>query len=192
MDATSNRLRPVEPIERLPIGISGFNEISGGGLVKGRSTLISGSSGSGKTLFCAETLFHLQSDRGMNAVFVSFEEKPEDIIRNVQSFDWSLRQFEADGRLILIDASIDHEVMSESGSYDLSGVLAQIEQAIDEIDADVVVLDSLAALFLQSSDDGIIRREIVRIRNRSASSQSTGTASILVTSSRTRRRSCSD
>lgn len=160
---TVNDSLEVEPLRRLPTGIRGFDHISVGGLVEGRTTLLVGTSGSGKTLFATELLYRSITEFGKPAVFVTFEEKPVDVIRNVQRLHWDLAELIRDRRLIIIDASMDGAVVEESGAYDLSGIISQLTDAVQEVDAKVVVLDSLGALFFQFPNPGIVRREIHRI-----------------------------
>lgn len=155
----------IQPLERKTTGVEGFEVISMGGLVQGRATLLVGSSGSGKTLFSAQVTRHFAGALGEAAVFVTFEERPSDILRNVDTLSWRFADLVESGRLTIIDASIDQAMMQETGAYDLSGVIAQIVHAVRQSGATLVVLDSLGSLFMQYSDIGMIRREIVRIRN---------------------------
>lgn len=159
-------LLDVQPLERIPTGIRGFEHISLGGLVKGRTTLLVGTSGSGKTLFATELLYRAITQYDRPGVFVTFEEKPADIIRNVQQLNWNLSDTIRDGKLIILDASMDRGIVQEAGSYDLSGIIAQIVDAIQEVGAEFVVLDSLGALFYQFENPGILRREILRLTDR--------------------------
>lgn len=156
-------LQHIEPLRRIPTGVRGFEHISMGGLVEGRTTLVAGSSGSGKTLFATEVLYHSIKEHGRPAVFVTFEEKPADIIRNVQRMNWDLSALIRDKQLVILDASLDHTMTEPSGSYDLSGIVSQIADAVQEIGAKLVILDSLGALFYQYDNPGILRREILRI-----------------------------
>lgn len=156
-------LNTIEPLRRVATGIRGFEHISMGGLVEGRTTLLVGSSGSGKTLFATELLYRAITEFGRAAVFVTFEEKPADILRNVQRLNWDLAALARDKKLVLLDASMDRAVVEEAGSYDLSGIISQITDAIREVGATLVVLDSLGALFYQFDNPGILRREILRI-----------------------------
>jgi len=157
-----NQLLDVAPIRRMPSGIRGFEHISLGGLVEGRNTLLVGTSGSGKTLFATELLYRAMTDFGRQAVFVTFEEKPADIVRNVQRLNWDLPTLVLEKKLVILDASLDRTVV-EAGGYDLSGIISQITDAVKEIDAKLVVLDSLGALFYQFENPGILRREILRL-----------------------------
>jgi circadian clock protein KaiC len=103
------------------------------------------------------------SEHNRPAVFVTFEEKPVDIVRNVQRLNWNLSELIRDRRLVILDASMDGEIIEESGAYDLSGIISQIADAVNEVGAKLVILDSLGALFYQFSNPAILRREILRI-----------------------------
>lgn len=151
------------PLQRQLTGIQGFEHISMGGLVEGRTTLLVGTSGSGKTLFANQFLYNSIKQYNRPVVFVTFEERPQDIIRNVKSFGWDLQQLIDDKQLIILDATLDRTLVDEVGQYDLSGALAQIEHAIKEIDAKVLILDSLGVLFFQYRNPNILRREILRV-----------------------------
>lgn len=153
----------VAPLRRIATGIRGFDEISLGGLVEGRTTLLVGTAGTGKTLFATEFVFRSIRDHGRAVAFVTFEEKPADIVRNVQKLGWDLAPFLRDGRLVLLDASPDPAVTGEAGGYDLSGLVSQVEDAVREAGAAVVVLDSIGALFHQFANAGVLRREILRL-----------------------------
>ncbi|MFO0960420.1 MAG: circadian clock protein KaiC [Isosphaeraceae bacterium] len=154
---------PIEPLNRVATGIRGFEHISLGGLVEGRTTLVVGTSGSGKTLFATELLYRSITELGRNAVFVTFEEKPGDIMRNVHRLGWDLRALERDGRLVILDGSMDRALLEEAGDYDLSGIISQVRHAVGEVGARLVVVDSLGALFHQFQNPAILRREIARL-----------------------------
>lgn len=158
-----NDLSQIEPLRRVPTGIRGFEHISFGGLVEGRNTLIVGTSGSGKTLFATELLHRAITEFGKRAVFVTFEEKPADIVRNVLRLNWDLPTQVRDNKLVILDASLDRGIIEEAGNYDLSGIISQISDAVKEVGAELVILDSLGALFFQFENLGILRREILRL-----------------------------
>ena len=153
----------MEPLRRFPTGIGGFEHISMGGLVQGRTTLLVGSSGSGKTLFATELLYRAVTQYGRAVVFVTFEEKPIDILRNVQQLNWDLGALIREGKVIILDASMDRGIVQQAGHFELSGIISQIADAIKETGAELVILDSLGALFFQFENPGILRREILRI-----------------------------
>ena len=152
------------PIEKLPTGISSFDDISKGGLPKRRTTLISGTAGSGKTVFAMHFLSAGVRDLGQNGVFVTFEESAEDIRKNMRSFGWDLQEWERQDKFAFVDASPDPHVETiESGPFDLGALLARVEYAVKKVGATRVAVDSLGAMFSQFSDQSLVRRELFRI-----------------------------
>ena len=115
---------------KTPTGISGFDELAHGGLPKGRSTVVAGTAGSGKTLFALQFLASGIRDFSEPGVCVTFEESPEDLMRNVDSFGWDLERLVAERRLAFVDCSPDIDEPEEIGSYDLSALMARIENAV--------------------------------------------------------------
>jgi circadian clock protein KaiC len=155
-----------DDIPKLPTGIPGFDNISEGGLPLGRSTLVFGSTGSAKTTFAVQFLAEGIRQRGEAAVMVTFEERPEDICRNVASFGWELAQWEREGKLAFVDASFHAEGESMvTGDYDLGGLLARIEHALKKVGAVRLAMDSTAAVFTRLRDQGVVRYELFRIVN---------------------------
>jgi circadian clock protein KaiC len=151
-------------VQKLPTGIASFDVIAKGGLPVNRTTLLSGTAGSGKTVFAMQFLAAGIRDAGESGVFVTFEESAADIRRNMRSFGWDLDGWERDGRLLFVDASPDPGVeIIESGSYDLGALLARVEYAVRKVGARRVSVDSLGAVFSQFSDQSVVRRELFRI-----------------------------
>lgn len=149
---------------KLPTGIHGFDQISNGGLPKGRSTVISGTAGSGKTILALQFLVSGVLNYDEPGVFVTFEEAPKDLMVNVGSFGWNMQQMVSENRIAVVDATPepgDEAVVA--GSFDLSALLARIESAISQVGAKRVILDALGALFPQFSDANVVRRELHRI-----------------------------
>jgi circadian clock protein KaiC len=151
-------------VVKLPTGIPSFDLIARGGLPRNRTTLISGTAGSGKTVFAMHFLAAGIIESGESGVFVTFEESPEDIRRNMQGFGWDLAEWERAGRFAFVDASPDPEtVVIESGMFDLAALLARVENAVRKVGAKRVSVDSLGAIFTQFLDQSIVRRELFRI-----------------------------
>ena len=151
-------------VEKLPTGIASLDVIAKGGLPKNRTTLLSGTAGSGKTIFAAQFLAAGITDAGESGVFVTFEESAADIRANMRSFGWDLARWEREGKLAFVDASPDPEVETiESGSFDLGALLARVRHAVQKVGATRVSVDSLGAVFSQFSDHSVIRRELFRI-----------------------------
>ena len=152
------------PVNKVATGLSGFDVIAKGGLPEHRTTLVSGTAGSGKTVFAMQFLAAGIRDGDERGVFVTFEEAADDIRRNVLGFGWDLSAWERDGRLAFVDASPDPSVdVVESGEFDLGALLARVEHAVKKVNATRVAVDSLGAMFSQFSDQSIVRRELFRI-----------------------------
>ena len=163
MNQRDNRKESREGVQKLPTGIPSFDVIAKGGLPRNRTTLISGTAGSGKTIFAVQFLAAGIAD-GENGVFVTFEESSNDIRQNMRSFGWDLAAWEREGSLTFVDASPDPEIETiESGSFDLGALMARVENAVKKVNAKRVSVDSLGAVFSQFSDQSIVRRELFRI-----------------------------
>lgn len=157
------KLLGLKPEDKIPTGIEGFELITIGGLPRGRPTLLSGSSGSGKTIFSMEIVYRSVAEFGRPAVFFTMEEPAIDIVRNVKRMGWDIDPLLRDGKLVIVDLSPSPVSIQEAGEYDLEGFIAQIRHVVGEINAEVVVIDSLGSLFLQFADSASIRREIFRV-----------------------------
>ena len=149
-------------IEKLATGIPGLDLITEGGLPAARTTLLTGTAGSAKTVFAVQFLAEGIS-RGQNGVFVTFEESPEDIRANMLSLGWDIVGLEEQGKWAFVDASPQPEETMVAGAYDLGALMARIEAAVTRIKARRVSLDSLGAIFTQFSDAAVVRRELFRI-----------------------------
>ena len=149
-------------IERLPTGIPGFDHIANGGLPRGRTTLVSGTAGSAKTVFAAQFLA-AGVGAGEPGVFITFEEAPEDLRKNMRGFGWEIAEWEGQGRWAFVDASPQPDDLVVLGAYDLGALIARIEHAVRRVGATRVSLDSLGALFTRLEDSRRIRSELFRI-----------------------------
>ena len=151
-------------IEKLPTGITGFDQISYGGLPKGRTTLVSGTAGSAKTVFVTQFLAEGIRQRGEHGVFVTFEETPDDIRSNMVSLGWNIPEWEAAGKWAFVDVSPEPDMDSIfTGNYDLGALVARIEHAARKVDAKRLAMDSIGAIFTQFTDASIVRREMLRV-----------------------------
>ena len=151
------------PIDKLETGISGFDLISAGGVPKHRTTLVCGTAGSAKTVFAAQFLAQ-GIHQGQNGVFVTFEEPPSEIRRNMAGFGWDIPAWEAESQWTFVDATPDVRADTiEVGSYDLGGLIARIANAAQRVGAERVAVDSLGSVFSQLNDVGIVRRELMRV-----------------------------
>ena len=153
-----------DSIERIPTGINGFDQVAIGGMPAGRPTLVTGTTGSGKTIFAGEFLARGIAKYDQPGLFVTFEEPPEAIRRNLASLGFPVEQWEAEGKWAFVDAagSKDEEA-AVIGAYDFGALTSRIEHAVGRIGASRVVLDSLGAVFARFSDTGIVRRESHRL-----------------------------
>jgi circadian clock protein KaiC len=151
-------------VSKLATGIASFDVIAKGGLPRHRTTLVSGTAGSGKTVLAMQFLARGIQDNAEAGVFVTFEESAADIRNNMSSFGWPLTQWEKEGKLVFVDASPDPEVETvEAGSFDLGALLARVQHAVRKAGAKRVSVDSLGAIFTQFSDQSMLRRELFRI-----------------------------
>ncbi len=150
-------------IEKCPTGIKGFDEITSGGLPKGRPTLLVGAAGSGKTLFGMEFLVRGARDYNEPGVFVAFEETANELAENVASLGFKLKDLEKANKIAIDHVRIERSEIEETGEYDLEGLFVRIGLAIDTIGAKRVVLDSIEALFSGLSNDMILRSELRRL-----------------------------
>ena len=150
-------------LERLATGISGFDQVVLGGLTKGRVTLVTGSTGSGKTLFAVEFLARGILRSGEPGVFVTFEETPDDLRRNWASLGFPIRQWEREGKWAFVDTSADFEEAPVVGAYDFGALAARIGHAARQIGAARVSVDSMDAVFNRFTDPGVVRHELARI-----------------------------
>jgi circadian clock protein KaiC len=154
---------PHTAVEKIATGISSFDTIAKGGLPRNRTTLISGTAGSGKTIFAVQFLA-AGIMLGSRGVFVTFEESANDIRKNMLSFGWDLAKWEAEGKLAFVDASPDPTTESiEAGHFDLGALMARVQHAVRKVNAERVAVDSLGAVFSQFSDQSIVRSELFRI-----------------------------
>jgi circadian clock protein KaiC len=153
-------------IDKIKTGIPGFDLISEGGLPAQRTTLVAGTAGSAKTIMAAQFLAEGIRSGKIPGVFVTFEENPEDLRKNLVSLGWDISSWEAKGKWLFIDASpmVEEETI-EIGTYDLGGLLSRLEHAVHSIGAQRVVLDSLGAVFNLFENKQIIRGELFRISN---------------------------
>jgi circadian clock protein KaiC len=150
-------------VEKIRTMIEGFDDISHGGMPIGRTTLVSGTSGTGKTLFAVQFLYNGITHFDEAGVFVTFEESPTDIIKNACSFGWDLAQLIEEGKLFILDASPDPEGQDIVGNFDLSALIERIQYAIRKYKAKRVSIDSVTAVFQQYDAASVVRREIFRL-----------------------------
>jgi circadian clock protein KaiC len=144
-------------------GIDGFDDLTLGGVPTGRPTLVCGSAGCGKTLFATTFLIHGARDYDEPGVFVTFEERPGDIVSNVASLGFALDKLVGDQKIAFEYVTLERSELEEAGDYDLEGLFLRIESAIDSIGAKRIVLDTIESLFSVFSNEAILRAEIRRL-----------------------------
>jgi circadian clock protein KaiC len=149
-------------IDKCPTGIKGFDQITEGGLPKNRTTLLSGSAGSGKTLWGLDFLINGATDFHEPGIFMSFEETEDELYKDVTSLNLDLRGLVAQKQIRLEYVLLERRDIQES-DFNLEGLLIRLEHAIDSIGAKRVVLDSIESLFAGLKDIGILRLEIKRL-----------------------------
>ena len=163
MRATNNGKDRGVSLPKTPTGIQGLDEITFGGLPKGRPTLICGSAGCGKTLFSIEFLVHGATRFNEPGVFIAFEETEEDLRKNVASLGYDLKDL-ADRKKLVIDyVHIERSEIEETGEYDLEGLFVRLGYAIDSIGAKRVVLDTIESIFAGLPNPSILRAELRRL-----------------------------
>lgn len=150
-------------ILKAPTGIQGLDEITQGGVPKGRATLICGDAGCGKTLMAMEFLVRGATEFDEPGVFMAFEETAEELTENVRSLGFDLDDLVRKNRLCLDHVHIERSEIEETGEYDLEGLFIRLGLAIDSVGAKRVVLDTLETLFSGLSNAGIVRAELRRL-----------------------------
>ena len=150
-------------IAKAPTGIGGLDEILGGGLPRGRPTIITGRAGCGKTLLSMEFLVRGAREYGEPGVFVSFEESPRELIENMASLGFDVAGLQAEGKLLLEHIHVERSEIEETGEYDLEALFIRLAFAIDQIGAKRIVLDTLEALFAGLPNHMILRAELRRL-----------------------------
>jgi circadian clock protein KaiC len=144
-------------------GIQGLDEITGGGLPRGRPTLVCGGAGCGKTLLAVEFLVRGAVQFGEPGVFMAFEETEKELTANVASLGFDLAGLVRRKKIAIDYVHIERSDVQESGEYDLEGLFVRLNHAIDSIGAKRVVLDTLEALFASLPNEAILRAELRRL-----------------------------
>ena len=163
MAASASKKRHAEGIEKCPTGIRGLDEITFGGLPRGRPTLLCGSAGCGKTVFAMEFLARGASEFHENGVYVAFEETGEELIHNSSSLGFKLADLAARKKILLDYVRLEKSEIEETGEYSLDGLFIRLENAIQTVHAKRVVLDTVEALFGGFANEAILRSELSRL-----------------------------
>ena len=154
---------PAMNVAKAPTGIDGFDDITRGGLPRGRATLVCGGAGSGKTNFGLEFLIRGAADFDEPGVLIAFEETPEELSRNVASLGFDLNRLVRDGKLAVDYIQIERSEIEEAGDFDLEGLFLRLGLAVDSVGAKRVVIDTPEALFSSLPNEFILRAEMRRL-----------------------------
>ncbi len=150
-------------LEKAPSGIKGLDEITEGGLPRGRTTILCGGPGCGKTMLGIEFLVHGAVRFGEPGVLMAFEESAEDIAKNVASLGFNLPDLVAQKKLLIDYIALEPRDIQETGDYDLEGLFIRLQNAVAKVGARRVMLDTLEALFSTFSNPAILRAEFRRL-----------------------------
>ncbi len=150
-------------LPKLPTGIQGLDEVTGGGFPTGRPTLVCGSAGCGKTMLAMEFLVRGATQFDEPGVFMMFEESAAELTANVRSLGFDLDQLVTERKIVLDYVHIERSEIEETGEYDLEGLFIRLGHAIDTIGAKRVVLDTVEALFAGLPNHAILRAELRRL-----------------------------
>lgn len=164
MKKASGNRKPAEGrLRKAPTGIQGLDEITGGGLPRGRPTLVCGSAGCGKTLLGMEFLVRGATEYGEHGVAMSFEETAAELTQNVRSLGFDLEELISQKKLVVDFVRVERSEIEETGDYDLEGLFVRLGHAIDTIGAKRVMLDTIETLFSGLSNAAILRAELRRL-----------------------------
>ena len=154
---------------RVKTGIPGFDELCGGGLIRDRSYLISGTSGAGKTNFSIQFIYNGIVNYGENGIIVATEERPQQIRENVLKLGWDLKALEDEGKLAIIDACSTkigiptQEKYVDIRPFDMRSLIDQVIAAQEEVNAKRTLIDSTTSIGFQLNDPARIRIELLKL-----------------------------
>lgn len=172
MKQSSSKTRPKSPaprnkglpvVTKAPTGIPGFDEVTYGGLPRGRPTLVCGAAGCGKTLLGLQFLIKGALDYGEHGVFLAFEEREQDLIQNVASLGFDLAAMVEKKQIALDHIRVERAEIEENGEYDLEGLFLRLEYALSSVNATRLVIDTLETIFGGLTNYGILRSELRRL-----------------------------
>ena len=150
-------------ISKSRTGIDGLDELTGGGLPTGRPTLVCGGAGAGKTLFAMEFIVRGATEFSEPGVFMSFEERSEELAENVASLGFDLKQLISQKKLAMDFVRIERAEIEETGEYDLEALFIRLDHAINSVKAKRVALDTVESLFSGLGSTGVLRAELRRL-----------------------------
>ena len=161
----ARRRAATEPttLRKIATGIQGFDQLTHGGIPAGRTTLVCGAAGCGKTLFGMQFLVRGAVDHGEPGAFLAFEETREDLVKNIASLGFDLDDLEQKKLLSIDHIHLDPNEIEENGQYDLEGLFLRIGLALDSVGAKRLVIDTLETVFGGLKNYGVIRSELQRL-----------------------------
>ena len=152
-----------EPIAKAATGIDGLDQITDGGLPRGRPTLVVGGPGCGKTMLAAEFIVQGATRYGENGVFMMFEENAEELAANVRSLGFDLDALTRQKKVAIDHVRVERSEIEETGLYDLDGLFIRLAYSIESVQAKRVVLDTIEALFSGLDNHAVLRAELRRL-----------------------------
>ena len=150
-------------LPKSPTGIKGLDQITGGGLPKGRPTLVCGGPGCGKTLLAMEFLVRGATQFGEPGAFITFEETGEELAQNVRSLGFDLERLVKDKKIALDHVRVEAAEIEETGEFDLEALFLRLGFAIDSVGAKRIVLDTIESLFGGFENQAVLRSELRRL-----------------------------
>ena len=150
-------------LKKIKTGIAGFDEIALGGVPQSRTTLVAGTSGSGKTLFSIEYVYRGITMFNEPGMIVTFEESKEELIDDTMSFGWNLRELEEKGMLGFVDLSKSLGEEEIVGNYDLTGLIERVKFMASRVKAKRAALDAVSSLFVRYTNSQVVRKDLYRL-----------------------------
>jgi circadian clock protein KaiC len=150
-------------LEKAPTGISGLDQITGGGLPRGRVTLVAGSAGAGKTLLGLNFLVAGARQYGERGVLMTFEESAAKVALNVRSLGFDIDELVRTDQLAVLAFQVDASEIVPAGDFDFEPIFAILDDAISRVGAKRVVLDTIEVIFGAFGNDAIVRSELIRL-----------------------------
>ena len=150
--ANSTKSDNREDFERIPSGIPGLDKLIEGGFVKGSTILVSGAAGTGKTIFCVQYLLE-GLKRGENCMFITLEEKPEDIVKDVKRFGWDLEKYINDKKLIV----------EYQDPFQITDITSPLLDKIKQHNIQRVALDSTAVFEMYYKEPAEVRKQLFKL-----------------------------
>ena len=150
-------------LEKVPTGIRGLDQVTHGGFPKGRTALVCGGPGTGKTLLGLEFLARGALLYNEPGACIALEETADELVTNMASLGYDLPALIKAKKLAIDYVHIERKQIEETGEYDLEGLFIRLRAAIDSVKAKRVLLDTIEVLFLTLKNEGIIRAELRRL-----------------------------